>query len=364
MTYFVIKRFPGSIRSCIILIVFAAIVWSLTISTAAANAPAPPAFIWFTFTQSPEGVQLIECESLLCEQPVLLMQSGDCRSEGCLKGTPALKKPYRFECAERLCLYVEPALSARSGEPYFKLIAQFRDRARSSAPFNPNFRSTIAGYGDRHLTVNVQAQNLLIRRDTTMKPSRWELFGTAIALTLVSELIVAALFLQILKFSRPEWIKTLALIGFINLLTFPIVWFFFPSLQSFQYDSTRVFGASSLLIAGIFGAILIKQESISLKFLFRIFSAWIITIPVVLAIAFVAAFVLSYGEVLPSAIGLSSSITLPASELFAVGCEAWLLYRCSENRLSIKQAGSLSLLMNAISLILGLWVLPGIALLN
>lgn len=362
--FFVIKQFFGSVRSCIILIVFAGMVWSLTISTAVATAPVPPAFMWFTFTQPPQAVQLIECQSLLCEQPVLLMQSGVCRSEGCLEGTPTLKKPYRFECAEALCLYVEPPLNVRSGEPYFKLTAQFSDRVQSSAPFSTNFRSSIAGYGNRHLIVNVQPRSLLVRRDTKMKPSRWEMFGSAIALTLISEVLVAALVLQVLKFSRSALIKPLVLIELINLLTFPIVWFFFPSLQSFQYISTRVFGASSVLIAGIFGAVLIKQESISSKALLKIFTAWVLAIPVVLVIAFVAAFILSYGEVLPSAIGLTSSTTFIASALFAVGCEAWLLSRCSENRLTLKQAGWLSLIINAVSLMVGLLVLPEIALSN
>lgn len=327
-----------------------------------ANAPAPPYSLWFFFDRAPEAVQFIECRSnnsLLCEQPTLLIQHGTCTASGCLTAKPKLSSDYTFQCAETACLYKEPHFSQKSKSSVVQLIAQFSNQARSSPPFIADFRSTIAGYRNRHFTVNTQDQSLIVQPDEAMKPTRWEMFGRALTITQLSDLAIALLFLAILKFNKSQISRILLWIGFVNLLTFPIVWFFFPSLQAFQYRSTRVFGIFSLLNAIVFSLALINRKKITTKTIIRTVIIWFFSLPIVSIVAFFFAALFGYAEFLPSAFGVPSAITLPASEACVTLWEGWLLSK-SQSDLSKSQSYLLSLLMNLISLMLGLALLPAL----
>lgn len=354
-------RFPLYLR-CAFLCSFALVVLSWA-PLALANAPAPPSYAWFHF-QAPrpfaiKGAQLAECSTLTCDRPMLLIQAGTCDDPGCLQSPPLLGASYRFDCANNTCLLVEPRLSDRAMEPYVKLIAQFSDRLRTTKAFRLDIKNPLAGYAARNLRVTVRSVDLAIAPDAAvMKPTRWELFWTALSLTEGAELSIAALFLGIVKVERKEFVKTLITIAFINLLTFPVVWFFFPALQPFQYTTTRVFAVVSLAMAIVFSSVLATRSTVTLKTLRNLLLGWLLSLPVVLAIGFLAALVIGYGEWLPSAFGIPSIITLPASELFAVTWEAWLIYCVSKVGLPLFKIGLLSLLMNAASLILGLLFLP------
>ncbi len=339
--------------------VFLTLLWAAPVY---ANAPAPPAYAWFKFEGAEsafQGAQLAECRSQQCTQPILLMQSGTCTEAGCLKSSPILSAPHRFDCAGNICLFVEPSFTQRSTGPYYKLLAQFSDRVRISEAVALNIKSALAGYSARYLRVNVRAVDLAIVPDTTpMKPSRWEVFGKALALTQISELVVAALWLRWLKFEKQPLGQALVAIAFVNLLTFPVVWFFFPSLQPFQYTTSRVFGMIILGIASLFGALLATRPIVTLKTLRNVFIGWLVSLPIVLVIGFFLAIVFGYGESLPPVNGVSSLITLPASEVFAVVFEGWLIYCLNKPSISLQQAGLLSLTMNVVSMALGLWLLP------
>lgn len=332
--------------------------------TALANAPAPPPYIWFTFLDRAEveGMQFVGCQTALCEKPTLLMQHGTCSRSSCLTTQPVLKAPHRFECAEHTCLYKGASLDDPPLAPYFKLVGQLKNRVRSSQAFITDFRSAIAGYADRHLLVKTLNEELLVLPDRqAMKPSRWEVFSRALAITEISELAIAAIFFSWRKCTREFTTRMLTAVALINLFTFPVVWFFFPSLQPFQYLATRVFGATSLIVAIVFGVALIRLKTINPKTLIRIFTVWTISLPIVLAIAGVIAFFVSYGESFPSSGGVPSWLTLPASEVFAIVTEAWLLFRLSQNDLSLLQATLVSIFMNGVSLGLGMVLLPSLS---
>lgn len=331
-----------------------------------ANAPAPPSYAWFNFegrsSHSLQGVQLAECRTPQCSQPVLLMQSGICTDAECLKSPPILSPPHRFDCAGNRCLFVEPSYTQRSTGPYYKFLAQFSDRVRISEGFVLRIKDSLSGYSARNLRVMVRDVDLAIVPDTTpMKPSRWEIFNKALALTELSELSVAALWLWQMKLDKQQLSKALVAIGFVNLLTFPVVWFFFPSLQPFQYSTSRVFGVVILGIASLFGTLLATRPIVTFKTLRNIFIGWLISLPIALGIGLFLAIVVGYGESLPPVNGIPSLITLPASEVFAVVFEAWLIYRLNDV-ISLRQASLLSLTMNLISMILGLLLLPAIQL--
>jgi hypothetical protein len=327
---------------------------------ASADVPAQPHSLWFYFDRAPEAVQFVECKStssLLCDQPKLLIQYGNCTDVVCLKTQPILRSPYKFECAETACLYQEPLQSQGSRNSIFQLIVQFSNQARSTPPFTTDFRSRIAGYRDRHFTVSSQDKSLQVDPDEAMKPTRWEVFGLALTITQISELAIALLCLGVLKFNRSQVTKVLLWIGFTNLLTFPVVWFFFPSLQAFQYRSTRIFGAFSLLNAIGFSLALVNRKTITTKTVIRTGIIWFFCLPIVLIVAFLFAALFSYSEFLPAASGISSFITLPASEICVTIWEEWLLAR-SQSGLSNYQSYWLSLLMNLGSFLLGLALLP------
>ena len=327
-----------------------------------ANAPAPPSYVWLRFEGARsafQGAQLAECHTQKCTQPILLMQSGTCADADCLKSSPILSAPHRFDCASDACLFVEPSFSPRSSGPYYKLIAQFSDRVRTSEAVVLTIKNDLAGYAARNLRVKVQVNDLAIVPDTNpMKPSRWEVFGNALALTEISELAVATLWLWRMNVEKQQAGKGLVAIAFVNLLTFPVVWFFFPALQPFQYSASRVFGVMILGVAGLFGVLLASRPIVTLKTLRTMFIGWLLSLPTAFVIGIIFAFILGYGESLPPVIGVSSLITLPASEIFAVVFEAWLIYRSNQESISRRQASLLSLTMNVSSMILGLWLLP------
>jgi hypothetical protein len=327
-------------------------------SVAIANTPSHPAYIWFSFDRAPTAVQFIGCRNLLCEQQTLLMQSGACQGSGCLNTAPLLKAPHRFECAENVCLYEESPLADPPIQPAFQLIAQFPNGVRTSASFTPNFRSAIAGYGDRHINVISQGDSLRLDPDEHMKPSRWQTFANALVLTQVSELLFAGIVLTWRRINRSIATQILLTIGFINLLTFPIVWFFFPSLQSFQYSTTRTFGIFSIIVASVFSLGLAFQKNVTTQSIIRLASIWLLLSPLMFVAAFLAAFFIGYEELLPSASGLPSTVVLPASVVCTIVWKGWFIRRVSQNRLSRWQSFLLSTLMNTLSLGLGLLFIP------
>ncbi|NDJ16019.1 hypothetical protein [Myxacorys almedinensis] len=350
-------------RNCLKLILIFAVICVLSPCPVAANAPAPPPYLWFTFLDQPavEGMQLIGCQTALCEKPTLLMQHGTCVRSSCLKAQPRLEAPHRFECAADRCLYQGVSLQAAPLAPYLKLIGQFQNRVRSSQAFVTDFRNPLAGYAARHLLVRTQNEELLVFPDRqAMKPSRWELSGRALAITQVSEVGIAAVFFVGKKFTQTFTVRVLSAIALINLFTFPVVWFFFPSLQPFEYRATRVLGATSLLIAIAFSAALARMKTTSLNVLIRIFTIWVIALPIALVIGFIAAFLVGYGESFPASAGIPRWVTLPVSGGVAIAAEAWLLARLSHPHLSPIQAGLVSLVMNASSVWLNLAVLPAL----
>jgi hypothetical protein len=342
--------------------IIALILVSLSSTFTIANAPAPPAYLWLQFDRAPQAVQLLDCRDLLCETPTLLAQRGTCQGSDCFKTTPILSSSDRFACAHQTCLYQEPWVSSKRRPPYFKLIAQFSgsNSVKASLPFISDFRRPIAGYGDRHLIVTTHAEMLMVRRDERIQPSRWQTFSQALGITQGSELAIGLAVLAWRKFGRKRILTILLTIGLVNFLTFPVVWFFFSSLQSFQYSTTRVFGVFFLIISVLFSTFLIRQSNLTPRSLLRIFTLWFFSTPLLLILAGLVAFLVGYGEALPSAIGLPSFITLPASEIYAVLWEAWLIRQLNQSEFNWRQALLLSTLMNALSLILGLVFLPQI----
>jgi hypothetical protein len=329
----------------------------LLATPAGANAPAPPSLVWFHLAdQVPvQGAQLVACETTVCDRPILLKQSGICRDAGCLPVTLQLAAAHKFDCAANTCLYVVSRLAEIPRYRTFKLIVQ-ADRLLTTLPFELDF--SIAFSAPQRFRVTANGQMLVVTPDHDARPSRSDWFWVGLALALVTELIVAALFLTGHKLAHRQIITMLVAIAFINLLTFPVGWLFFPAWQPWQMIATRVMGGFSLLVAIWYSVWLANSSTVTLKTLSWLFLTWLLTLP--LPFVGIVALWFAYGQSAYMPAGLPEIITLPASELFAWGWETWLIARVGRSYLTLHQAALLSLLTNVASLILGLLLLPAL----
>jgi hypothetical protein len=328
-------------------------------STVQANAAPPPPVIWFTFQNeqkepvTPQGVQLLGCDTMACEQPALLQQFGQCQGTGCLIAEPALTQPLdEFGCAGQRCR----SMAYRYGHPYFKLVAQI-----SSQGYVSNIIDGLPAEGvwasEEAWRVTIAGTNLSLAPDAVPpKPfGRYGLFFYGLLLTLVTELAIAALCFRLwLKLDLPQLTRGLAMILLINLVTFPVVWFFFPSLGQFQPDSFRKTGLITLGVAIFYVVMLALIWRANQQRRQRVFIILtLLSIPVVFVLTIFLMLIFGYANYRVPAAGLPAGLILPASELFAVVGEAALLAFFSQGSFSLRQAAELSLLMNLASILVG-----------
>lgn len=337
-----------------------------------ANAPRPPTELWFMFDYqvSPppklEGVQLVRCDTGACEKPVLLQQYGVCDAPVCLESRPELTglgDP--SDCQGGRCRFASPEYGyafKMDDDVYFRLVAQFSDRARVSNVAAESLQSLNAIGAVSAWRVTVQDDGLSMARDTDFRQpgGRNASFLFWFAVTLVVELLVARLCLWMWK--RGERVTgELVVVLLVSLVTFPVVWWFFPSLGQFQPDSARKVGILVLILALFYAVGLVRIYTVQGKNRLWAIGLYLLISFVVGFILFVLAyFGFGYGNYTVHAVGLPPGIILLLSEAFAVLAEAGLIALMSRKTLSLWQVGLMSLLMNAAScgvglLAVGLW---------
>ncbi|MEE3720029.1 hypothetical protein V2H45_25150 [Tumidithrix elongata RA019] len=344
----------------------------LVASPASANSPPPPFMNWFSLTYPSgqttlQGLQIVDCSTATCEKPVLLIQYGECRDTGCLT-SPAIfaQRGDRFDCFDDRCLWLGSALDSfpinapqQKDEPkkWFRLIGQFADRLRLSAPILKGETTSFPMNGVWQVEVTSDSMQMAQKKGiisySALSPFQEysnRMFWSSWLLTILLELLVAWLFLWWRKASQQTLSRTLVAIAMVNLFSYPVVWIFFPSLEPFQSVFSRYFGISSLAIAMLYGLMMHVESKVSSRKL--IFDSFIILIGANI-IGFFVALCFGYGRWEPIVEGIPYRFTLPASEIFAVVYEAWVIATLSLGQLSFKQAGLLSLLTNATSLLLG-----------
>ena len=244
-----------------VLVFVAGVIFLLPVQVAYANSLPPPSVVWFTFdyatAQTPRllGVQLIACTTVNCEQPVLLQQYGTCDGAGCLPSPPKLTGwSNDFGCAANICR--STAFPSHGGTD-FKLVVQFSDRVRISE----FVKKLLSEYGEviawrvivQDADLSIKSSNLPVVSD----PNRYYpkqpllLFG----LSIVVELLVAGVCFW--RTVEPRYFEgKLLIVLLVNLLSLPVVWFFFPSLGQFQSDANRNIGVFVLVAAFIYAALL------------------------------------------------------------------------------------------------------------
>ncbi|MFP4438965.1 MAG: hypothetical protein ACLFVO_17130 [Chloroflexaceae bacterium] len=338
----------------------------LPLHRVAANAAPPPDLIWFRFVDSAassprEGVQLLRCNDAVCEQPELLQQSGVCDAPACLSGSIETTEQSPLACRADRCMYVY-GYGGFNQVDYLRLIVQYPDQVRQSNVF-PSVEE--ASY--QHETafrVAMTNGSLQVEPDP-QAPARPRAPIIAFGVTLAVELVVAALVLLRLGVARREVGILLLMITLINLLSFPVVWIFFPALGFFQEESERVFGTYMLVLALGYGGVVG-----GIRWVDNQRRRWLLGVGALLSVPLLLLCIgpivvlnfTSYSPTPPLADGLPYGVTLTLSELFAFGFETLLIYLVSRRRLNIGQAALLSLLMNAASFLAGLllqWLLTG-----
>jgi hypothetical protein len=173
--------------------------------------------------------------------PIWSGQLLDCADAGCAATEPLKARPAAyFLCATDSCNATSPTGYA----DYQKLIIQFADKTRESAPFthrhNGDLRNTF--------TVTVRENDLLVAEDASVfavvNPYQVLLFFPALIFTLVVELIIAAIYLKVTQRLNRQilgWIMAA------NILSVPVVWFVFPQLyRGWNWNATAVIALSEL----------------------------------------------------------------------------------------------------------------------
>jgi hypothetical protein len=327
--------------------------------TVSANSAPPTSEIWFIFAEPPEamneeGTQLVGCNTIECEQPVLLGEYGICFDEGCLLTSPlSTDWVIEFECKRNMCW----SRAHKYPTPYFKLIIQYSDRVRSTNVLD----GLPTDYWGQKIvwSVAVNDNSLSATPDDIVEQSgnRIRLFLTGLLSTIFIELVVATTYLKLwLQPDIRRLVKTLVIVLLVHVISFPAVWFLFPSLGQFQLRSARTFGVMILIVSNFYALLLV---------LFFVKKPWrtgltilgAISIPVVSFFALIALFVSGYGSDPILVTGVPFWTILILSEIFAVVVEGVLVKVMSKGFLTWRQAGVMSLLTNTTSFVWGLIVL-------
>ena len=212
----------------------AAVAFLLPVGIVYANSGPPPSVAWFLFdyTVNPsprfQGIQLIACTTTECTEPVLLQQFGTCDGSDCLTSPPALTGGDNdFACAANVC---RSSAFPDHGGTDFKLVVQFSDRVRVSEVTG----KLPTKYGQNAAwRVVVQETDLSLKSSGLPAVSNpdWNYSKRPIwqfGLSILVELVVAGLFIEFLLKGNPASFEgRLWIVLLVNLLSLPVVWFFF-----------------------------------------------------------------------------------------------------------------------------------------
>ena len=327
----------------------------------------PSLTLWLEFeyetAEQPEleGVQILQCESPECNHPTLLQGYGRCDSEGCADGYPARRAAQPLECRGDRCVAV--LTYANEVVPPLKVVGQFSDRVRESAPFSEG----LPKFGNAAWRIAVQDTALAVTATAPDPADPIGLFSSSFwlhfALTLIVELLVAAAALRgWLKTGRNNLLTGLGYVLLANLISYPATWIFWPSLQQFQPIANRYVGyfviSGTLVFAGLL-PILSRSEGKARR-------VWLIVTLVLLPLAvlatltclFIATLGAGYGWGSIAVPGMPVGLTIALAEVFAISFEALMLYLLARKPLALSawQAALISLSTNISSFLIGLLV--------
>ena len=301
-----------------------------------------------------EGVQILDCKMPECSHPILLTRYGTCDSEGCVNGTPKLS----LQCQDDKCIAVFTYTSLPP-DPPFKVVGQFSDRVRESAPISDNLPMPGSVVWkivvhDSALTVTVTNQDSNDSID--LLPNS---FLPYFVLTLSVELLIAAAVLRgWLKLQGRNFVSGLGYVLFANLISYPATWAFSSSLrlQALHPMVTRVVGHAAVFLVVILAGLIFILSRLEGKAR----RVWFIVTLGMLALAVwatcICLFVTGYGIGDPMPVIRTPNGLWIGLEVFAVSFEASMLYLLVRKTLELafRQTIIISIFANIPSFLLGL----------
>ncbi|MBD1911780.1 MULTISPECIES: hypothetical protein [unclassified Leptolyngbya] len=344
-------QFHSSTPRLIAAIALTFLLWLTFIPIAHANSPAPPILNWFEFEGLPgmEAVQVIGCETEECQKPALVAQYGSCTLSGCLAEEPIL--PDDLRCHETVCLAsIGFSPTTKELPPQFRVLVQSGDRLYSSQVIAE--RAFGAG-GDRYWQGRIEEATLVLQKSPS-SPRRGQeiVFTKGLLITLATEALVLALALWRLKFDRVMWARTFVSFGLMHSVSYPVVWGLTSALLPFQYRPTQVGGWVCIAIALLYALCIYPLRRAKS---WQLILLSVVLLPVAFFLGLLVTFAFSYGNFDISLAGLPYAIALVISEVLVTVYEAGFLAMLSREKLSLRTAGVISLLMNAASLAMGIW---------
>jgi hypothetical protein len=349
-------------RLKIICLMILLVTLSIPTSIAIANSLPPPFRIWFRFVSEKEqpvnikGLQVIGCEDENCSSPKLMILFGQCTASECLKTQPVLQQDWTLECAADRCLLQAKSPTENGLSKYFKLVINSENGiATSTAVKTPEIF-----YGDSPFEIILDGNPAVIQIDTEFQTPKikFQGFVNTYFFTILVELISAAIFLAILKKGSVIPLKPLLwTVVWANILSYPVAWLTIPSFSRFQANSYRSIGMIFFFVVVILTLVSFWFARNKDKPKKGIIIASIFIVPICGVLVLIGLFLSTYGNYDISLSGLSPLVVIILAEVFAVAFEAFLLYQLPEKKISILQAALVSLVMNAVSAIVGyfLW---------
>ncbi|MBN2005934.1 MAG: hypothetical protein JXA21_21430 [Anaerolineae bacterium] len=334
----------------------------LNLQGVSANAVPPPQRMWFAFERInsapalPHALQLLACETETCDAPLAIYQYRVCDAAECLPGAVESSDYEGLECAGNRCvltIYGGYSLSTK----YFKLIAQYSDRVRSSA-------ATVWTWGEWNdpalsWTVQVRETDLTLAEKVESGGRTLEIpdLLQSMALTFVTELVVAGVGLWLLRKAEIEKLSgRLLMVGLINILSYPLVWIVFPFWTQFQNQSLRTFSVYLTAAILLYVVALVWVYSPARPKVGWKIALTALSLPFTLVMLFAVMFVASYGNYRLAVPGMSYPVMVLVAEVFVVAFEATLIFVLSRKTVPLKHAVIVSLSMNLASFLAGLVV--------
>jgi len=240
-----------------------------------------------------------------------------------------------------------------------QVVAQFSDGVRES----PILPEKLPPFGTLGWRIVVQDAALSVTRDENVPIL--SNFGSGFlkfyALTVATEVLVAILILVGFRIRRLDLAKGLAYVLLANLVSYPVTWFFWPSLGQFQPEAFRKSGYAIAAAAVVGACLLVGVSRIKSK------SAWpkvVVTLGLLAAMLIFSCgwmSMVSYGNQRVEVRGLPVGLTILLAELFAVVFETAIVFFLARKTisLSLMQVALISVVTNLCSYLLGRLVLSG-----
>jgi hypothetical protein len=327
----------------------------LPLITVQGNSAPPPGIVWFIF-EIPKGqekqiigAQIQGCTDQSCNKIDFVYQFGLCTNDSCIDSVLQDNDRGRLMCAVDRCRLIMNPTDNR----YFRFVVNL-----GGSYLNSEVIEGLPNTNGDYETWRVFLDNNRITIDKDWKESvkgSFVFFLLSAFFSYLIELIVAGLFfLLVMKIPKNQIKGKVLIVLMINMITFPIVWFYFPSLITFSSATLQESTNVLIYLSVLFSAFLLFCFWSTKTEKSRIWAYFIVYI--VLYSGWMVFHLLMSGSYDLIWDGWSPVKATIVSEVFAVLTEAVFLWFINRKEFKISQVVALSLLMNASSYLIGAFI--------